>query len=75
MTKKCVLIDSLEQVKKTLEKRCSCYVLLTCTEPSQAGEMQVEMHFDGDEDLAALLVQHATGVFEGREDVCKQILD
>lgn len=54
----------LEQLRKELGSQCACYVLITCTEPSNQGSMDVEMHFEGDESLAAFLVQNATQVFE-----------
>lgn len=54
----------LEIIKKALGDKCACFVLITCTEPSADGKMQVEMNFDGDESLAAFLIENASQVFD-----------
>ena len=56
--------DSLEKIKKTLRAKHACYVLITCSEPSVQGTMEVEMTYEGDETLAAFLVQNASQVFD-----------
>ena len=69
MTKKIVPMlqeDVLSRMKKKLKTQCSCYVLITCSVPSSDGRMDVEMNFDGDEDLAALLVDNAAQAFSAR---------
>lgn len=56
---------SLErEIKKAYDRKCACYVLITCTEPSADGKMDVEMNFEGDESLAAFLVENASQVFD-----------
>ena len=65
MSKKIIQIDK-EQIKKTLKEQCVCYVLITCSSPSNDGKMEVEMSFEGEEDLAALLVENAAQVFDAR---------
>lgn len=65
MGKKIVQLSS-EQMKKTIGDDCACYVLITCSTPSKDGNMSVEMSFEGDEDLAALLVQNAAQVFDAQ---------
>ena len=55
-----------EKIKKALSAKCACYVLITCTEPSADGKMEVAMNFEGDEDLAAFLVENAGQVFDKR---------
>ncbi len=54
------------QIKKAVKKDCACYVLLTCTEPNADGNMEVEMNYEGDEALAAFLVENAAQVFDNR---------
>ena len=54
----------LNHIKKTLGDKCACFVLITCTEPSAKGNMQVEMNYEGEESLAAFLVENAAQVFE-----------
>ena len=54
------------QIKQVLDGKCACYVLITCTEPSKEGKMEVQMNYEGDDDLAALLVANAGQVFDER---------
>jgi hypothetical protein len=58
--------EILAELKRTLGAKWSCCVLITCTEPEKNGKMEVEMNFDGDETLAAFLVENASQVFEER---------
>jgi hypothetical protein len=55
---------AFSQVKKTLQGQCACYVLITCTQPSKEGKMEVQMNYEGDEDLAAFLVANASQLFD-----------
>ncbi len=52
--------------EKALSEECACYVLITCTEPNADGNMEVEMNYEGDEILAAFLVENASQVFDDR---------
>jgi hypothetical protein len=54
----------LSKICKTLGETHACYVLITCSEPSREGKMDVELHFDGDETLAAFLIENAGQVFD-----------
>ncbi len=49
---------------KKPKKNCSCYVLITCTEPSGDGDMEVEMTYEGDESLVSYLVENAQVFFK-----------
>lgn len=60
------MIKAEKVIKKTLDKPCACYVLITCTEPNEDGKMEVEMNYEGDESLAAFLVENASQVFDDR---------
>ena len=60
------IIKAEKEIKKALGKTCACYVLITCTEPNADGKMEVEMNYEGDESLAAFLVENASQVFDGR---------
>lgn len=69
MSKKLVKItreDTLARLKEILKDQCGCYVLITCSLPTNDGKMEVEMNFEGDEDLAALLIENASQVFDTR---------
>lgn len=57
---------ALSKIKKALGDKCACFVLITCTEPSSDGKMQVEMNYEGDESLAAFLVENASQVFDAQ---------
>jgi hypothetical protein len=37
--------------------------LITCSKPTPDGQMDVELNFEGDIDLAALIVDNASQVF------------
>lgn len=49
---------------KAPPKNCNCYVLITCTEPSKEGDMEVEMTYEGDESLVSYLVENAQVFFK-----------
>lgn len=59
--------ESLSQtnshISKTLRKKLAsdhaCYVLITCNHPDENGKMQVEMTYEGDTCLAAMLIENA----------------
>ena len=53
-----------KDIKKSINDNCACYVLITCTEPNREGKMEVEMNYEGDECLAAFLVENAVQVFD-----------
>jgi len=55
-------------VKKALSENNSCYVLITCGEPSQDGKMEVEMSYGGDPVLAAYLVENAHNIIDTQDD-------
>ncbi len=59
---------SLQSIKKALSKNNACYVLITCGEPSEDGNMQVEMSYDGDETLAAYLIESAQNAFDHQNE-------
>lgn len=62
---------SLDKIKKVLGENNICYVLITCGSPSSDGKMEVEMSYDGDEVLAAYLVDNAQQVFDDRSKTMK----
>jgi len=43
------------------------YVLITCTKPSDSGEMQVEMSYNGEADLVSYLLENAISQIEHAE--------
>lgn len=45
--------------KKILSNNNICYVLITCSAPSDDGKMEVEMDCSGDLDLAEFLIDSA----------------
>lgn len=53
-----------ERVREALTKKHACYVLITCGEPGENGEMQVELSYEGDAALAAMLIEGAQGAIE-----------
>lgn len=55
---------NLKVRKANAKQSCACYVLITCTEPDESGKMQVALDYEGDETLAAYLVENAAQVFD-----------
>ena len=51
--------DVSKEVKEALAKEHACYVLITCSEPTPEGKMDVQMNYEGDPVLAAYLLQGA----------------
>jgi hypothetical protein len=49
---------------KTVAKDYACYVLITCREQTDDGQMQVEMTYEGDAFLANYLLQGAQTVID-----------
>lgn len=50
---------SITALRKKLAKEHACYVLITCNQPDEHGKMQVEMTYEGDPALAAMLIDNA----------------
>jgi hypothetical protein len=57
---------SLDRIRKSLSENNACYVLITCTAPTDEGKMDVQMSYEGDEVLASYLVDNAQQVFDDR---------
>lgn len=53
-----------KHIREELVKKHACYVLITCGEPSEDGEMQVEMSYEGDAMLAAFLIEGAQSAID-----------
>ncbi len=60
------IIKATERIKRAVKQDCACYVLITCSEPNADGKMEVEMNYEGDESLAAFLIDNAAQVFNDR---------
>lgn len=61
----------LDHIKKLLDEKYTCYVLVTCDNPSASGKMQVEMSYEGDPALAAYLLQGAQSYIEEQDEIEK----
>ena len=59
---------ALNNLRKALSEDNECYVLITCSKPSKAGKMQVEMTFEGDEGLASYLIETAKDAFRDQSE-------
>lgn len=57
-----------KHVREILAKKHACYVLITCGEPTDDGQMQVEMSYEGDPALAAYLIEGAHSAIEAQVD-------
>ena len=65
------IIKAEKEIKKALGDSCACYVLISCTTPNADGKMEVQMNYEGDESLAAYLVENASQVFDDRRN-CRE---
>ncbi|MCE2982711.1 MAG: hypothetical protein LW832_03995 [Parachlamydia sp.] len=55
------------QLEKALMQKNACYILITCGDPTQNGDMQVEMTYEGDATLASFLLQGAQTFIDNEE--------
>lgn len=66
--------SSHQKLKNDLKKNKAGYVLITCSEPSSEGNMEIEMSYDGDEVLASYLIDSAQEFFDTNvvktQDLC-----
>jgi len=53
-----------EKIEKMFAEDSSSYVLITCSNPSQEGKMNVEMSSKGDEALISYLIKTAQSHLE-----------
>lgn len=53
---------------ETSEENHACYVLITCGQPSEDGDMDVQMTVNGDSSLAEMLLQHAQTIMEEKQE-------
>lgn len=60
--------NSRKHLQEVLDKNPSCYVLITCGEPSEDGQMQVEMTYQGNIALVAYLLQDAQSFIDQQEE-------
>ncbi|HSX38202.1 MAG TPA: hypothetical protein VLE95_05165 [Chlamydiales bacterium] len=60
---------ALANFKKNLSENYECFVLITCTRPTEDGKMEVEMDYEGDDTLAAFLIENAAQVFEAKQSL------
>lgn len=54
-----VMTRKAKMTKKFLREKKACYVLITCDDPTSDGKMCVEMSYEGDVNLAALMIDRA----------------
>jgi len=50
------------------DEKVACYVLITCKEPAEDGDMQVEMTCEGDENLIDYLISNVQEFFKSENN-------
>ncbi len=55
---------SRQDLRQLLMERYACFVLITCGEPTKEGKIEVEMTYEGDDSLAAYLIENAQSFIE-----------
>lgn len=58
-----------EEIREKIGDNTACYVLITCDQPSNSGDMNVELSYDGDPVLAEFLIHGAQNYFDQPEGV------
>ncbi|NGX38450.1 MAG: hypothetical protein K1000chlam2_01624 [Chlamydiae bacterium] len=48
------------------QKKSACKICISCNEPNEDGKMHVEMTYEGDEILAAYLLENAQSILGGQ---------
>ncbi|MCP5505706.1 MAG: hypothetical protein H7A38_02355 [Chlamydiales bacterium] len=56
-------LGNISKLKEALAREGLSFLLITCTEPSKEGKMDVEMDYEGDRDLIAFLMKSAENYF------------
>lgn len=57
-------LDVHEDYKEILDGKHACYVLITCDNVDQLGQMQVEMSYEGDPGLVSYLLKGAKSLVD-----------
>ena len=57
-----------KSIRETLAKDHACYVLITCSDLDDHGQMNVEMTYEGDPTLAAYLLHSAQSFIDTEEE-------
>lgn len=60
---------SPQDLRQVLAENNACFVLVTCSQPSKEGKMQVEMIYEGDPSLAAYLAESAYTLIENQNEM------
>lgn len=64
--------DVEKRIQKTLAKNHACYVLITCDEPTEDGDMQVNMSYAGDAVFASYLLQGAQSIIDEQDEISSE---
>ncbi len=56
---------------RRLSKKNACTIFISCNEPNEDGKMQVEMTCEGDEVLAAYLLENARSILDDQSPPSK----
>ncbi len=54
-------------------KKNACTIMISCNEPSEDGQMQVEMTCEGDEILASYLLQNAQSILDAQSEPTQKV--
>lgn len=57
-----------DALRETLETQYESYVLITCGAPSERGEMNVEMSYEGDAALVAYMINGAQEILDVEDE-------
>jgi len=53
-----------KRIRDTLGKNHACYVVITCGDPTEEGDMEIQMIYEGDPILASYLLEGAQSMID-----------
>ncbi|SCA59103.1 Uncharacterized protein AB751O23_DG_00020 [Chlamydiales bacterium SCGC AB-751-O23] len=56
--------EIMENLKGLSLKNKACYIVISCEQPQQNGNLEVQMNYEGDETLASYLLESAQNYLE-----------
>lgn len=61
--------EEKDSITNALSKNHACYILITCDAPTEDGEMQVHLTYEGDPKVATYLLEGAQSVILENQDL------
>jgi hypothetical protein len=66
--------DVEKRIKDTLAKNHACYILITCDEPTEDGQMQINLTYEGPATIASYMLQDAQSYINEQEEAEQPVI-